>query len=88
MVAAVAQAERGRVELYAADSLTPSSLDSMTKIGSVTTTGTTANVKVTKQLKTRYVLVWLTALPKSGYDSELYSRAGYKQAIGEVKFTG
>ncbi|MFH9938643.1 protein kinase family protein [Streptomyces murinus] len=76
------------VELYAADSLTPPSLDSMTRIGTVTTTGTTATVKVTKQLKTRYVLVWLTALPNSGYDSTLYSRAGYKQAIGEVQFTG
>ncbi|WTO36342.1 protein kinase family protein [Streptomyces achromogenes] len=76
------------VELYATDSLTPASLDSMTKIGSATSTGTTATVKVSKQVKTQYVLVWLTAVPNSGYDSALYSRAGYKQAIGEVKFTG
>ncbi|MEV5170736.1 protein kinase family protein [Streptomyces flaveolus] len=76
------------VELYAADSLSPASLDSMTKIGSVTTTGTTATVKVTKPVKTQYVLVWLTAVPNSGYDSTLYASAGYKQAIGEVKFTG
>ncbi|MGW3203761.1 protein kinase family protein [Streptomyces sp. NPDC001135] len=76
------------VELYAADSLTPASLSSMTKIGSVTTRGTTATVKVTKSVKTQYVLVWLTAVPNSGYDSTLYSRAGWKQAIGEVKFTG
>ncbi|MGW7816702.1 protein kinase family protein [Streptomyces puniciscabiei] len=76
------------VELYAADSLTPASLGSMTKIGSVTTTGTTATVKVTKSVKTQYVLVWLTAVPNSGYDSTLYSTAGWKQAIGEVKFTG
>ncbi|WP_181792767.1 protein kinase family protein [Streptomyces sp. WELS2] len=76
------------VELYAADSLTPASMDSMTQIGSVTTTGTTATVKVTKQIKTQYVLVWLTAVPNSGYDSVLYASAGYKQAIGEVKFTG
>ncbi|MEW2288002.1 protein kinase family protein [Streptomyces sp. NPDC047841] len=76
------------VELYAADSLSPASLDSMTKIGSVTTTGTTATVKATKPVKTQYVLVWLTAVPNSGYDSTLYASAGYKQAIGEVKFTG
>ncbi|CAK7287287.1 protein kinase family protein [Streptomyces misionensis] len=76
------------VELYAADSLNPPSLDSMTRIGTATTSGTTATVKVTKQLKTRYVLVWLTAVPNSGYDSQLYASAGYKQAIGEVKFTG
>ncbi|MGW7523497.1 protein kinase family protein [Streptomyces sp. NPDC054783] len=76
------------VELYAADSLTPPSLDSMQQLGKVTTTTNTATVKVTKSVKTRYVLVWLTAVPKSGYDSTLYAGAGYKQAIGEVKFTG
>ncbi|MFD8394000.1 protein kinase family protein [Streptomyces sp. NPDC059680] len=76
------------VELYAADSLTPPSLDSMQQIGKVTTTTNTATVKVTKSVKTRYVLVWLTAVPNSGYDSTLYAGAGYKQAIGEVKFTG
>ncbi|MFI2760975.1 protein kinase family protein [Streptomyces echinatus] len=76
------------VELYAADSLTPASLDSMTKIGSVTTTGTTATVKATKSVKSQYVLVWLTAVPNSGYDATLYASPGYKQAIGEVKFTG
>ncbi|MEU0050181.1 serine/threonine protein kinase [Streptomyces sp. NPDC006184] len=76
------------VELYAADSLTPPSLDSMDQIGKVTTTGTNATVKVTKSVSTRYVLVWLTAVPNSGYDSALYAEAGYKQAIGEVKFTG
>ncbi|MCS0601703.1 protein kinase family protein [Streptomyces sp. LP11] len=76
------------VELYATDSLTPASLDSMDRIGQTTTTSTTATVKVGKQVKTRYVLVWLTAVPNSGYDSEMYAGAGYKQAIGEVKFTG
>ncbi|MFF8730045.1 protein kinase family protein [Streptomyces sp. NPDC015171] len=76
------------VELYAADSLTPASLDSMDKIGQATTTGTKATVKVTKPVKTQYVLVWLTAVPNSGYDSTLYASAGWKQAIGEVKFTG
>ncbi|MEU3413483.1 protein kinase family protein [Streptomyces sp. NPDC006658] len=76
------------VELYATDSLTPASLESMTRLGDATTTGTTATVKATKQVKTQYVLVWLTAVPNSGYDSTLYASAGFKQAIGEVKFTG
>jgi hypothetical protein len=58
----------------------------MTQIGNVTTTGTSATVKVTKQVKSRYVLVWLTALPHA--DSDQYSDAGYKQAITDVKFTG
>ncbi|MGW2644940.1 protein kinase family protein [Streptomyces sp. NPDC001393] len=76
------------VELYAADSLTPGSLDSMDQIGKGTTTSTTATVRVTKSVKTQYVLVWLTAVPYSGPDSAAYAKAGYKQAIGEVKFTG
>lgn len=76
------------VNLYAADSLTPSAgaLESMQKIGTVTTKGTTATVKVTKTVKTRYVLVWLTALPHAPGDQ--YSDDGYKQAITDVKFTG
>ncbi|MFI9649615.1 serine/threonine protein kinase [Streptomyces sp. NPDC052040] len=76
------------VDLYSADSLTPPSLDSMNKIGTVTTSGTTAAVKVAKPVKTRYVLVWITALPYSGEDSSSYSKPGYKQAITDVKFTG
>ncbi|MER6954360.1 MULTISPECIES: protein kinase family protein [unclassified Streptomyces] len=76
------------VNLYAADSLTPSAsaLTSMQKIGTLTTTGTTAAVKATKAVKTRYVLVWLTALPYAAGDQ--YSDSGYKQAITDVKFTG
>jgi hypothetical protein len=74
------------VKLYATDSLTPSSLDSMTEIGNVTTNGTTATVKVTKSVKSQYVLVWLTALPHA--EGDQYSGAGYKQAITDVKFTG
>ncbi|MFE0511441.1 protein kinase family protein [Streptomyces sp. NPDC058964] len=76
------------VELYAADSLTPSSLESMHRIGKITTTGNTATVKVNKSVKTQYVLVWLTAVPNSGPDPEAYAGTGYKQAITEVKFTG
>ncbi|WP_053846244.1 protein kinase family protein [Streptomyces sp. NRRL B-24085] len=75
-------------KLYASDSLTPSSLDSLDEIGSATTNGTTATVKVGKPVKSRYVLVWLTALPYSGADSANYSYPGYKQAITNVKFTG
>ncbi|MGW2636443.1 protein kinase family protein [Streptomyces sp. NPDC001348] len=76
------------VDLYAADSLTPASLDSMDKIGSVTTAGDSATVKVSKSVKTQYVLVWITAVPYSGADPSAYSEAGFKQAITEVKFTG
>ncbi|TXS41450.1 serine/threonine protein kinase [Streptomyces sp. uw30] len=74
------------ITLYAADSMTPSSLDSMEKIGTVTTNGTSATVKVTKSVKTQYVLVWLTAMPYAEGDE--YSDSGFKQALTDLKFTG
>ncbi|MGV9562456.1 protein kinase family protein [Streptomyces sp. NPDC003480] len=75
------------VTLYATDSMSSSvPLTSMTKLGSVQTTGTTAQVKVTKSVKSRYVLVWFTALPYAPGDS--YSDPGYKQAITDLKFIG
>ncbi|MFI9170605.1 protein kinase family protein [Streptomyces lincolnensis] len=77
------------VELYATDSLGSSTpLSSMTKLGKATTNGTSVKVTVDKPVKSRYVLVWLTALPYSGEDSANYSESGYKQAITDVKFTG
>lgn len=74
------------VSLYATDSMSSStSLSSMQKIGTLTTSGTTAKVKADKKLKTQYVLVWFTALPYAPGDQ--FSDAGYKQAITDVKFT-
>jgi hypothetical protein len=58
----------------------------MQKLGTLTTKGTTAKVKADKKVKTRYVLVWFTALPNAPGDQ--FSDAGYKQAITDVKFTG
>jgi len=60
----------------------------MKQLGKTTTNSTSAKITVDKPVKSRYVLVWLTALPYSGRDSANYSSAGYKQAITEVKFTG
>ncbi|MEU9364883.1 protein kinase family protein [Streptomyces avermitilis] len=77
------------VSLYAADSLSSSaSLSSMKKIAGAeaTTSGRQLKISATKAVKTRYVLVWITAAPYSGKDE--YSGAGYKQAITDVKFTG
>ncbi|MFD1657648.1 protein kinase family protein [Streptomyces caeni] len=75
------------ITLYATDSMGSSTpLDSMRKLGTLTTTGTSPTVKATKPVKTRYVLVWLTALPHA--EGDQYSDAGYKQAITDVKFTG
>ncbi|MEU6735522.1 protein kinase family protein [Streptomyces physcomitrii] len=73
--------------LYATDSLSPSaSLDSLRKIADGKTDGSTLRFSADKPVKARYVLVWLTAIPYSGGDE--YSKAGYKQGITEVKFTG
>ncbi|MFE6889889.1 protein kinase family protein [Streptomyces sp. NPDC057694] len=77
------------VSLYASDSLSPSpsAVDGMKRIGAKTdTTSTALSIKADKPVKTRYVLVWLTALPHAGQDG--YSQAGYKQGITDVKFTG
>ncbi|MEU6677110.1 protein kinase family protein [Streptomyces sp. NPDC046925] len=75
------------VELYAANSMSSSTPpSSMKKIGTVTTSGKSAQIKAKKPVKTRYVLVWLTDVPKSPGDE--YSSAGYKQAITDVKFAG
>ncbi|MFI1444872.1 protein kinase family protein [Streptomyces fructofermentans] len=75
------------VTLYATDSTSSSTpISSMKKIGTLTTNGTTAKVKVDKNVKSRYVLMWFTALPHAPGDQ--YSGAGFKQAVTDVKFTG
>ena len=75
------------VHVYATDSLSPStSVDGMEEIGTATTSGTSLTVKASKKLKTQYVLLWITDVPKAPGDS--YSSAGYKQAVTDVKFTG
>jgi len=75
------------VEIYAADSLSPSSdLSQLTKLGSTQTTQDKINVELTQQTQTRYVLIWLTALPHAPAEQSL--GAGYRQAIAETSFTG
>ncbi|MFJ4829645.1 protein kinase family protein [Streptomyces sp. NPDC088747] len=73
--------------LYAADSLSSSApLTSMAKIATATTTGTGLKISVKKPVETRYVVLWLTAVPQAPADE--FSGSGYKQAITDVKFTG
>lgn len=75
------------ISLYAAGSLSSSApLSGMSKLASTTTRGTTATLTLRSDVKTRYVLVWLTAVPYSS--AKDYSRAGYKQAITDVTFKG
>ncbi|PKV86751.1 hypothetical protein BX283_4322 [Streptomyces sp. TLI_146] len=73
--------------LYAADSMSPSApVESMKQIATTTTSGTAAALKATKPVKTRYVVLWITAAPYAPNDE--FSDSGYKQAITDVKFTG
>ncbi|MFG2207122.1 protein kinase family protein [Streptomyces sp. NPDC048638] len=75
------------VTLYAANSLSSSEpLSSLQKLGTARTSQTTAQVKLKKPAKSRYVLVWITAMPYA--PTENYSEAGYKQGVTEVSFTG
>jgi hypothetical protein len=73
--------------LYAADSLSPAgSPDSMKKLATATTSGASLPMTVKSPEKVRYVLLWFTAVPRSGGDE--YSNAGYKQAVTNVSFKG
>ncbi|MFC4501250.1 MULTISPECIES: protein kinase family protein [Streptomyces] len=75
------------VHLYATDSLSPSTgVEGMKEIGNATSSSTSLTVKASKSVKTRYVLLWITAVPNAPTDG--YSGAGYKQAITDLKFTG
>ncbi|MEZ7001987.1 protein kinase family protein [Streptomyces sp. AD55] len=79
--------DRTTVHLYATDALSPSTgIDGMKEIGTATTTGTSLTVKASEHAKSRYVLLWITALPYAPADG--YSSAGYKQAITDVTFKG
>ncbi|MGX1544135.1 protein kinase family protein [Streptomyces adustus] len=75
------------VSLYATDSLSSSApLSSMTQFAKGQTSGTQLKITAKKAVKTRYVLVWMTAMPYSGQKG--YSGPGFKQAITDVKFAG
>ncbi|MEU4871771.1 serine/threonine protein kinase [Streptomyces sp. NPDC021608] len=73
--------------LYAADSLSSSApLESMKKIAGARTSGGELKISAKTPVKTRYVLLWITAAPHAPGDQ--YSDPGYKQAVTDVKFTG
>ncbi|GFH38651.1 protein kinase family protein [Streptomyces pacificus] len=77
-----------KIALYAADSLSPSgSVDSMKKIADGQTNATSLKLTAKEPVKSRYVLLWMTAMPYVSHDTT-FSSAGYKQAITDVKFTG
>ncbi|WP_371677630.1 protein kinase family protein [Streptomyces sp. NBC_01276] len=73
--------------LYATDSMHPGKpVKESKKIAGTTTNDTTVNLSTDNPVKTRYVLLWITAMPQAPYDD--YSSAGFKQGITDVKFKG
>jgi serine/threonine protein kinase len=76
------------VRLYASDAYISTAADSkepyagMTELGSTSTQNTRVTVHATKNVRTRYVLVWLTSLPKDP------AGPGFRQGITNVTFTG
>ncbi|MFJ4775186.1 protein kinase family protein [Streptomyces sp. NPDC088762] len=72
--------------IYAAPSMSSSThVGSMQKIASGSTSDKQLELVAPAPVKTRYVVLWLTAMPKSG-PSE-YSGAGYKQGVSNVVFS-
>ncbi|MGW0365575.1 serine/threonine protein kinase [Streptomyces sp. NPDC002990] len=79
--------ERTTLTLYATDAKSPKGpISSMAKIAATTTTETALQLTAEKPVKTRYVLLWVTAMPHAPLDD--FSGPGYKQAITDVKFSG
>ncbi|MFC5719769.1 protein kinase family protein [Streptomyces gamaensis] len=75
--------------LYATDSpSTRAPLSSLKKLQTQQTSASTITFSLDTPVATRYVLLWLTELPKSEYDEANYADPGYKQGIREVQFTG
>jgi hypothetical protein len=74
------------VALYAADSLSSSTpLSDLQQLATTKTNGKTATLTLDKPVSSRYVVIWLTALPFSEADG--YYGRGYKQAITDVTFS-
>ncbi|MGZ2360269.1 protein kinase family protein [Streptomyces sp. 372A] len=75
------------ISLYAVDSMAPvESISSLKKIATSETSSTLAKPRAESPVKSRYVLLWLTAVPHA--DGDQYSGAGYKQGITDVSFLG
>ncbi|MFD7557833.1 MULTISPECIES: protein kinase family protein [unclassified Streptomyces] len=72
--------------IYAAPDMTSSThVKSMQKIASGTTSGKKLDLAAETPVKTRYVVLWITAMPKSGATE--FSGAGYKQGVSNVVFS-
>ncbi|MCY0951563.1 protein kinase family protein [Streptomyces sp. H27-S2] len=72
--------------LYATNSLSSATpISAMRKIATGKTSGKKLDLATETPVNTRYVVLWITAMPKSGaYE---FSGSGYKQAITNVSFS-
>ncbi|MGW0752250.1 protein kinase family protein [Streptomyces sp. NPDC002587] len=72
--------------IYAAPNMSSSTpVSSLHKIATGTTSDKQLDLVTQTPVKARYVVLWLTAMPKSGASD--YSGAGYKQGITNVSFS-
>ncbi|MFI5522079.1 protein kinase family protein [Streptomyces platensis] len=75
------------ITLYAAHSLSPAEpLSSMRRLGSTQTSGSEAKIKLKRPANSRFVVVWITAMPFAPSDG--YTDPGFRQGVTEVSFTG
>lgn len=65
----------------------PASLQGFTKAGGVKTEGNEAAVNFDAPQRTRFVLVWMTAMPMQQADGDDIYRTGYQNGYREVGFT-
>ncbi|MCF2533884.1 protein kinase family protein [Yinghuangia soli] len=86
-----ASGDHTTVGLYAAAPNTagyPGALTGLTELGTQNTTGNQVEFDLQAPVRTRYVLVWLTAMPYQNTDtSKKVYRSGYQNSIAEVAFT-
>ncbi|MFF4008694.1 protein kinase family protein [Streptomyces sp. NPDC001717] len=77
---------RTTATIYAAPDMSSSTqVKSMQKIATGTTSGKKLDLVAETPVKTRYVVLWFTAMPHSGASE--FSGAGYKQGVSNVVFS-
>ena len=77
------------VEMYAVPSLAPTGdVSGFTKLASAQSSDGRITLRPTTSARSRYVLIWITAVPHTEADGDGYAKAGFKQALEEISFTG
>ena len=75
--------------MYAVSALNPSGdVSQFTKLASGQTGDSKMTLQPGKAAKSRYVLIWITAVPNAPAEGNGYNQSGFKQAVEEVSFSG